>query len=91
MQRFKVTRSYDFAYQCLTCDKKHKGENITIIIGDQFCPDTFSMMTDGTCACIIRFHGMTVMNLNFYVLGPLSAHGRNWEGLGNYGIGEITS
>ena len=25
-------------------------------------------------------------NLNFYILGP--ANGRNWQGLGNYGIGE---
>ena len=66
-----------------------RGENITVIIGDQFMPDTFPVMNGGTCASIIRFHGLTMENLNFYVLGPLSDHGRNWDGLGNYGIGEL--
>ena len=64
-----------------------RGENITIIIGHQFMPDTFPVMAEGTCASIIRFHGLMMGNLNFYFLGPLSAHGRNWHGLVNYGIG----
>ena len=44
VHRYKVTRSYNYAYMCLSCEQKHsmfdRGDNITIIIGDQFCPDT---------------------------------------------------
>ena len=51
--------------------------------------DTFPFMADSTCAWILRFHGLTMESLNLYVLGPLSAQSRNWQGLGNYDIGEL--
>ena len=29
-----------------------KRENITVFIGDESMPDTFPIMSDGSCACI---------------------------------------
>ena len=46
---FKVTRLYNYAYMCLSCKKQHSvldPDNITIVIGDQFIPDTLPKNTD---------------------------------------------
>ena len=59
VHRYKVTWSYNYAYICLSCKKQHSvldPENITIVIDDQFSPDTLPKNTDGTCLCLIRFH-----------------------------------
>ena len=42
-----------------------KGNNITVLISDESMPDTFPIMADGSSACIIRYHGMTMENLKF--------------------------
>ena len=63
-------------------------DNITILLGDQFTPDTMPKNTDGTCTCLIRYHGLTMEDLNYLVFGPISQHGSSWQGLKSYGIAE---
>ena len=38
--------------------------------------DTFPVMADGSCACAIRYSGMTMEVFNFYILSPLSTQGK---------------
>ena len=64
-------------------------DNITIVLGDQFNPDTMSKNTDGTCTCLIRYHGLTIEDLNYLVFGPISHHRSSWQGLKSDGKAEL--
>ena len=84
-----MTRSYSYDYKCLSCQRAHSvldPDSITIVLADQFSPDTMPPNTDGSCICLIRYHGLTMEDLNYLILGPVSEHGPNLQGLKPYGI-----
>ena len=67
-----VTRSYDNDYRCIACSSKHSmfvSETINVIVRDEAMPDE-------SCACAIRYSGMTMEVFNFYILSPLSTQGK---------------
>ena len=79
---YKCTRSFDYNYICLCCKSGHsvlEPDSITIVISDQFCPDTLPPNTDGSCTCVIRLHDLTIEDLSYLTLGPLNEKGPNWE------------
>ena len=79
---YKCTRSFDYNYRCLSCKSGNsvlEPDSITIVLADQFCPDTLPPNTDGPCTCVIRLHGLTIEDLSYPVLGPLNNKGANWE------------
>ena len=41
------------------------------------------------CTCLIRFHGLTMEDLSYLVLGPLNEMGPNLQGLKSYGIADL--
>ena len=92
VHRYQCTRSYSYDYKCLSCKSGHSvldPDSITILISDQFCPDTLPPNTDGTCTLIIRLHGLTMEDLCFFTLGQLNERGANWEGWKSYGVSEL--
>ena len=92
VNRFKVTRSYGYDYRCLSCQKGHSvldPDSITIVLADQFSPDALPPNTDRSCTCLIRYHGLTMEDLNYLILGPLNEHGPTWQGLKAYGIADL--
>ena len=63
--------------------------SLTIVLADHFSPDTMPQNTDRSCTCLIRYHGLTMEDLNYLILGPASEHGPNWHGLKAYGIEDL--
>ena len=62
---------------------------ITVVLGDQHCPESMLPMADGSFALVVRLYKITIEELNFYVLGPINNFGGNWENLKSFGISEL--
>ena len=78
----RATRSYTRDYKCASCPNRHSvlaADTITVVLGDQHCPESMPPMADGSCALVVRLCNITIEELNFYVLGPINNFGGNWE------------
>ena len=64
-------------------------DTITILISDQFAPDSLPPKSDGTCTLIIRLFGLTLEDLCILTLGQVNDRGVNWEGWKSYRVSEL--
>ena len=83
VHRYQCTRSCSYDYKCLSCKSRHSvldPDTITILISDQFAPDSLPPNSDGSCTLIIRLFGLTLEDLCYLPLGQLNDKGVTWEG-----------
>ena len=64
-------------------------DTITVLIGDEHCPESMPPLPNGSCACVIRLSKITVEQLNYYVFGTLNSFQGNWENLKRFGVAEL--
>ena len=64
-------------------------DTITVVLGDQHCPESMPPMADGSCALMVRLSNITLEEMNFYVFGAINNFGVNWENLKSFGISEL--
>ena len=86
------TRSFSRDYKCLSCPSRHSvliSDTITVLVGDQHCPESMPHMADGSCACVVRLSNISVEQLNYYIFGTLNNFGGNWENLKRFGVTEL--
>ena len=86
------TSSYSRDYKCLSCPNRHSvlaPDTITVLVGDQHCPESMPPMANGSCACVIRLSNISVEQLNYFIFGTLNNFGGNWENLKRFGVAEL--